>query len=363
MKRILFISPRLGQGGAERQMVTIAQLLKHKGYDVEVLCYSYGNFFEDLLHQNGIPVYWKQHNYLLRLITCTWFIQRKNYDVVISFLPTPSFINCFAASFRKKWIVITGERSSVVKAPTSVMSKIYSWYRRYSDYIVCNSDNARRMWEEVFPTYKEKMRTIYNTVILGDVTSEYIPKQDGKLHVCIAASIYGTKNPLGLVKAILLMTEEERGRIVIDWYGRSQAQIGDTKVYDETCAQIAEHRLQNVLRLHDATKDIANIMNQSDGVALFSDHEGLPNAICEGMMLGKPIVMTRVSDYNTLIEEGRNGFLCDWDNPESIKSALFRMAGLSADELIQMGNLSKEKANMLFSEEKVISEWIKLFVK
>lgn len=80
--RILFISPRLGQGGAERQMVTIAQLLKHKGYDVEVLCYSYGNFFEDLLHQNGIPVYWKQHNYLLRLITCTWFIQRKNYDVV-----------------------------------------------------------------------------------------------------------------------------------------------------------------------------------------------------------------------------------------------------------------------------------------
>ena len=159
------------------------------------------------------------------------------------------------------------------------------------------------------------------------------------------------------------MTEEERGRIVIDWYGRSQAQIGDTKVYDETCAQIAEHRLQNVLRLHDATKDIANIMNQSDGVALFSDHEGLPNAICEGMMLGKPIIMTRVSDYNTLIEEGRNGFLCDWDNPESIKSALLRMAGQSADELIQMGNLSKEKANRLFSEEKVISEWIKLFVK
>lgn len=358
MKRILFISPRLDQGGAERQMVTIACLLKRRGYDVEVLCYSYGNFFEDKLLHEGIPVHWRQHNYFMRLITCAWFIQRRKYDVIISFLPTPSFVNCFVAMLRKKWRVITGERSSVVRKNKTLLGRFDSWLRGYSDFIVCNSDNARYLWEECYPEYKEKLKTIYNTVELGTVHSTYEVMRDGKLNVCVAASIYGTKNPIGLIDAILLMNEEERKSIVIDWYGRNQAVIGDTRVYDKTVALIKEHNLQDVLRLHDATKDIADKMYQSDCVALFSKHEGLPNAICEGMMMGKVIVMSCVSDYNTLVEEDVNGYLCDWDKPESIKSALLKAAALDKESLRHRGAASRKKAESLFSTEKVLNQWI-----
>lgn len=358
MKRILFISPRLDQGGAERQMVTVARLLKRRGYDVEVLCYSYGNFFEEKLLQEGIPVHWRQHNYLMRLITCGWFIQRRKYDVVISFLPTPSFVNCFVAMLRKRWKVITGERSSVVKKQKTLRGRFGSWLRGYSDYIVCNSDNARHLWEECYPQYKSKLKTIYNTVELGDIRSSYKPRRDGKLNVCVAASIYGTKNPIGLIDAILMMSGAERNSIIIDWYGRNQAVIGDTMVYDQTVALINKHKIQDVLRLHDATKDIADKMYQSDCVALFSKHEGLPNAICEGMLMGKAIVMTRVSDYNTLVEEDVNGYLCDWDKPESIKSALLKVASLDKETLLKKGAESREKAESLFSTEKVLNQWI-----
>ena len=34
MKKILFLAMGLGSGGVERQMVTIAKLLKEKGYNV-----------------------------------------------------------------------------------------------------------------------------------------------------------------------------------------------------------------------------------------------------------------------------------------------------------------------------------------
>lgn len=40
---------------------------------------------------------------------------------------------------------------------------------------------------------------------------------------------------------------------------------------------IRQYDLQNVIYLHEEDKNIANIMNKSDVVALFSSVEGLPN--------------------------------------------------------------------------------------
>ena len=87
--------------------------------------------------------------------------------------------------------------------------------------------------------------------------------------------------------------------------------------------------------------------------------EGLPNAICEGMMNGKPIIMTKVSDYADLVDD-TNGVLCDWDNPESIKYALLDAMQWSVDELREKGINSKNKAENLFSSKVIMNQWIKL---
>lgn len=98
-------------------------------------------------------------------------------------------------------------------------------------------------------------------------------------------------------------------------------------------------------------------MNQADIIGLFSELEGLPNAICEGMMLGKPIIMTHVSDFELLVDEN-NGFLCDWDNPLSIRDTLRKTINLTNEDLIRMGKNSKEKAEKLFPEEVIINQWL-----
>ena len=362
-KRILFISPSLAQGGAERQIVNVAIKLKKRGYKSEFLCYGCGDFYEDLLRSADIPVKWIKHNHFLRLITCTWFIHRGKYHVLVSFLPTPSFISCFAAMISKRWKVITGERSSIIKKPKSATAKFAIWLQRYSDAIVCNSNNAKNMWEALFPQYEAKMATIYNTIEERVITSEYIPKRKGKLHICVAATVYAAKNPVGLINALLLMNEQEREKIEIDWYGKEEAETGKRDVYDETCRLIVEYKLEEYIHLHPATKDIGNRMMEADCVALFSEYEGLPNAICEGMTLAKPIIMTRVSDYRELVEDGKNGFLCDWDKPETIKNAIFKMVDASVDALKSMGELSAKKAKYLFSEDIVINQWQELIEK
>lgn len=358
--RILFISPNLGQGGggAERQIVTVACLLKEAGWDVEFLCYAEGDFYAHILEDRQVPIYWHVlSNPLGRMFVVRRFIRRGHYDAVISFLETPNFLNNFAAIGGKRWKVITGERSAQERTFLSKKGKVFCWFQRYADYIVCNSENAKQMWASYQSKYVDKLRVVYNSVTLQPVTSKYVPKKDGKLHIVVAASYLDVKNPMGMLKALSMLSVEERANIVVDWYGKNDDHR--KVVYDKMKKMISEYLLDGCILLHSAIETIQNVMNEADIIAVFSKYEGLPNAICEGMMLGKPIIMTRVSDYSVLVDE-RNGFLCDWDKPETIKNVFERAMSLTEDELLQMGICSKKRAEDLFSNESIKDKWTSL---
>lgn len=358
-KSILFVIPGLGSGGAERQSVTIARLLKKKGYDVSFWCYFPADFYEHLLKDEGINVYRKVCNYGKRMYYSTRFIRKGHFDVVISFMHTPNFLNDFAAMFGKRWKVITSIRINPTEGMfASRKGKINAWFQRYSDAIVCNAEDSMNNYAKFQPREKGKLKTIYNTVTLGKIDTNYSPRKNGKTNIVVAATIDHRKNPMGLLSAIALLTPEERQTIHIDWYGKKGGLIGDQTEYEKVVEELKQEIYKEVITFHDATSDIANRMNEADCVALFSSLEGLPNAICEGMMIGKPIVMSRVSDYWNLVEEDVNGYLCDWDNVDSIRLALSRIAKVSDEKLIAMGKASKEKAETMFSQEVILKKWI-----
>lgn len=359
MKILLLISD-LGSGGAERQLVNLAILFKQNGMNVDFVVYNKSDFYKHYLISNGIDIH-QLHpkNYFDRIIKVRKYIRESGCDAVISFLDTNNFLACFSAIGGKKWKLITNELSSKQSTFSTHRGKIFGWFQRYSDAIVCNSHNAMAMWENHYLKYKNKLSVIYNPVLLSEIASTYVPKKDGKLNVVIAASYQYLKNPIGLVKAIALMSDEERSRLVVNWYGKKNVSYGGTKAYDEAYQLIVDNNLQDTVIFNNATKDISNKMNEADVVALFSELEGLPNAICEGMMLGKPIIMSRVSDYNNLVD-AHNGFLCDWDSPESIKDALVGALNLSNDEIMLMGKASKIKADKMFSKEIITNQWINL---
>ena len=336
--RILFLIDNLGSGGAQRQIVTLATLIKEIHSDISILTYSKENFFIEKVFANDIKLeYIKSNNLIERIFKIRKFIRSGKYDVVISFMGTPNFLNNFSAFEGRSWKIITSERTSGVYINNSIRYRLFSWFQHYSD----------------------KLKDIYNPVILPKITSTYTPKVNHKINILIAASYQYLKNPIGLIKAVIMMSEEERSKIEINWYGRTEVTSGDTRAYDESLNLIKENDLENVIHLNGQTKDISNIMNTADFVALFSELEGLPNAICEGMMIGKPIIMTRVSDYDNLVDKS-NGFLCDWNNSESIKNALVKASELSSEEIVLMGQRSKEKAEILFSSHDIINQWLEL---
>ena len=360
MSHILFLVADLCSRGAERQMVTVACLLKQAGHDVSFLCYHSNNFFEYILQRNNIPIKWVHlPNYLQRMLKIRKFIRKGKYDIVVSFLQADNFLNDFAALGKHNWKVITGERSSKESLLISRKGRIFGWFQRQSDYIVCNSENARKMWMRHYPQYKNKLKVIYNNVQLPIITSEYEIRKDNRIHIIVAGAYSYVKDPQSLIEALVLMTKEHRQMLSVDWYGKIGTNEESEKVYEECRTLITKNNLKNTIALKDATADIANRMNEADVVALFSKWEGLPNSICEGMMIGKPILMTRISDYAVLVDDS-NGFLCNISSPISIKNALEVIIQTKDASLLSMGEKAKEKAKQLFSDKVILEAWSKL---
>lgn len=342
-------------------MVTLAGLFKDAGFDVSLLVYNREDFFKDKLVGQNIKIYEIIENRtLFRIWKIRKFIRGNKYDAVISFLETPNFLNCIAGIGGRSWRVITSERSAKASSFLSYRGRIFGWFQRYSDAIVCNSHNAYIMWEKHYPRYKDKLRVIYNAVVLPEIKSEYIPLSRNILHVIIAASYQPVKNPMGLLRALESLKKTGHINIRIEWFGEKNVTDGGTKLYDLATEFIREHQLEDLIRLNGPSKEIAEEMNQSDIIGLFSRVEGLPNGICEGMMLGKPIFMTKISDFDILVSNS-NGWLCDWDNPENIASQFRKAMQLKSEELLRLGKNSRSKAMNLFSGLAITKQWSAIF--
>src|SRR5690606_15558071 len=105
--------------------------------------------------------------------------------------------------------------------------------------------------------YEKKLSVIYNSIIIPDLNSEYVYRANDKFNLVVAASYQYLKNPIGLIKAISLMSDSEKNSLSINWYGRIEITKGDTRAYDEAMLLVKHLNLENVVYLNKEVKDIA----------------------------------------------------------------------------------------------------------
>lgn len=358
---ILFLIDNLGSGGAQRQVATLAPLLQERGNRVTVATYFKQNFFATKLVECNVSIICiNRSNYITRIFAVRKYIREGKFDAVISFLDNPDFMNCFAALGGKKWKVITSERSAKEESFSNKKHKLIAWFKRFSDTIVCNSENAKNLWIKYYPEYKLKLKVIYNAVTVISLNKQYTPKANGKMHFVVAASFQYLKNPLNVITAISQLGDL-KNKIELDWYGNHNSGKEVIQCYNECQNMIEELGLQDIVKLHEPTSAITEIMQQADCIGLFSHLEGLPNVICEAMTLSKPIIMSRVSDYSKLVDLA-NGFLCDCDDINSIANAFRCMIKKNESELLEMGKASKIKSEQLFLPNRVCDQWLNILL-
>ena len=354
--KITLLADSLGFGGAQRQIANLAVELKKHGHEVEFIRYRKDDFYRPILEKAGIEPKLVAHKYApVRMLKLKKAIKQSSPDAVISFLTVPNFYACMAAIGKHKWKTVISERCADEPSFRDKKQKILRAVQaKYADLIVCNSKCAENLWKMYFPKASKKVQTIYNIIEVPDIVAE--ERNDGKCRLVVAARYETVKNLDGMLKAVTLLSEEERNKLEIHWYGKANVVDAVDGVLGMGEKYIKKNGLEECVLLHPATDKIYPIMAEADFISLFSYREGLPNAIIEGMTLKKPVVMTRISDYSVLVDEN-NGFLCNPDSAESIAEALRKAINTNRDEREKMGQISQEKIKKICSREAVYAQW------
>ena len=356
-KKILIFTNSLQPGGAERQLVYLAQALLPK-HEVHFLIYDKKGVFVDFLDQLGIVIhtflrkgFWKSSRDLRT------FIHRERFDVVVSYLPECNMISILAGLPSKSWHIITGARSANPKYVTDPKLRWYYRIHLLSDAVISNSVTNKNDILKVNKWMKaDKVNVVYNILSPTDCHSQYTPFKDGRIHIVVAANYRSVKNLEGVLRALLAMKLQHLEQIHIDWYGLEiDSTLKDGRKF------ISDNHLEGVIVLHPLTNHVLDVYNEADVVGLFSHFEGLPNSLCEALALGKMVICTPVSDMPLLLKDTYN-IVCQSDSPIDIKTGLESLIEIPKEIIVNTGKCNKEQFSSIFNKTNLEGQLLKVIL-
>jgi glycosyltransferase involved in cell wall biosynthesis len=164
--------------------------------------------------------------------------------------------------------------------------------------------------------------------------------------IVMAGRLSIQKNPLLAVKALTLIRE-------MDW---SFDVVGDGPLGPEVQALAQREGIGGRVTLHGwlPNAQVAQVMADADILLMTSLHEGLPMVAIEALQLGLAIVGSQIGGMRDVVEEGRNGFLCEL-SPAAFAQKL-RALLEDAEMLERMRRASHEKARD-FDLEKTVTAY------
>lgn len=353
MKKILCFIDNLSSGGAQRQMVVLASLLKERGYSVKLITYYPLDFYLSILKEANVDYenIDKAQNKYLRIFYIYDAIKKYNPDVVISYLNTPSIIACLCKILGCKAKLIVSERNTTQKLTLS--EKIKFLFYRVADYIVPNSYSQENFIKENYKNLALKTITITNFTD----TDIFKPTNNidcvGNNIICVGR-VTPQKNVLRLLD-VLNQLKIKGVKFSVKWFGRN-----DEKYYSQCIDKVNQLNLTDVISFEGASKNIVAEYNKSSVFCLPSIYEGFPNVLCEAMACGLPILCSNICDNAYIAQDGENGYIFNPFSEDDMLDAFEKFFVLSDLQRQKMANKSRVIAVEKFKRDVFVDKYIDL---
>jgi glycosyltransferase involved in cell wall biosynthesis len=355
--RLLCVIENLGSGGGQRQLVNLAIALSRRGHDVRFFVYHPHNFFAETLRHAGIDVRRSSKSFrwsLQPMVDLRREFRTGAYDVVLSFLTSPNAYSELAHIGSRRPKLVVSERSINAHGHGSLAVSLRLQLHRLADYITTNSHHQCAQLKRLCPWAAERVATIWNGV---DLIRFRPPKRrvvGGALKLLVVSRVEPWKNGLRLIEALDILRSAYGLRPVVTWVGEQGNSTHHAS--EEMRRQIDQRGLTKQWRWQTPTLEVPTLMQQHDTLVHPSYLEGLPNAICEALATGLPVLASNVLDHPLLVQHGRSGLLFDPFDSASLAKAIHRFHTMSDSERGHMGQAARAFAESRLSMERYVAE-------
>lgn len=366
-KKILFVSPNLAAGGAQRQLINIANGFHKRGYEVSVfLFYDKGNLSNSLDKEikifspfsikvlERLRLFWVLYG-TLRLLGV---IMTEKPDLLYSRQWPKIPVALIGKILRVKTVSVEGNNleHTLLLRKRPLLFRIRRLCAQLSDKVVANSSSLACEVKEVF-SLDSDVAVIYNGIDIEDIREKSKEEQNhkwlGAKTPLILAMGYLKDDQKGfsyLLEALEIVNRSKPARLIIIGNGKKE--------------KLEE--LSMKLSIRDKTDFFSTVPNpfpymaKADIFACSSLYEGLSNVILEALALGKPVISTdHKHGADEIIENGKNGILVPIRDPQKMAQAILKV--LEDTELRRSLEEEARKRSENFSREKMISGYEEVF--
>jgi glycosyltransferase involved in cell wall biosynthesis len=347
--KVLLVIDHFGSGGAQRQMVELACGLGRRGHAVEMFVYfPQYDFFRGRLDQQPITVHEHRKGatgpggVLAKLAAV---MRRGRFDVVLSFLSTANLYAELARIAAPGARLVVSERTSYhddKSAPGALLRRLL---HLLADRVVTNSE-TQAAWLRGRAWLRGKVACIYNGVDLEAFRAdEALPPSPRALRLLGVGRVGPEKNLLGLIAALARFEKQFGYLPEVAWAGPRDESSAGRRYGEQLDALLASHpAVKRHWEWLGLQRDVPALLRECHALVHPSFYEGAPNAICEALAAGRPVLASNVCDHPRLVAEGVRGFLFDPASPDSIVATIARLSALDADAWRTFGRNARRYA-------------------
>ena len=358
----MFVISGLERGGAERQLVVVANGLAARGWRVTVV--SYLPFSETSLRVEVDESRVRLVSLNARggvgkvagLARAVAVVRRERPDVLVGFMFHGIMTARVAGRVGGVRAVVSAVRS---EAHRRLRERAMGVTGRMTDAVTVMSESLASRLVERGVASRDRLVVIPNAVELGRYagsgcrteTRRGLGVGDDEFVWFAAGRLAPEKDYPGLLRAFATLGDH-RARLFVAGEGPLQGEL----------ARLAEELgLSGRVRLLGLRDDMAELYGASDALVLSSAWEGMPNVVLEAMASGRPVVATAVGAVPEMVADGETGYVVPPGDREALAGAMKRMMDLATDERRAMGESGRRAVRERHSVESVVDAWEGLF--
>ena len=320
MKKILFAAYSLDVGGIEKALITLTNELQKIKYDITIVLEKKQGLFLNELNEN-IHVIEYAPNESKNIIKRKIVNLLKRLKFILKYKNKFDFSACFATySIPSSFVARVASKNSYLWGHADYLSLFHEDKKQMQEFfekrnynkfnkVIFVSEEGKQSFIKLFPEMQHKTLVCNNLIdykkILNLSNEKIELEKDDNITTFINIGRHDErqKKLSRLIDASSLLKKDGLKFRVL-FIGDGQ----ETEVYKK---QVKDKQLQENIIFLGRKENPYPYFKIADCVILTSDYEGYPVVFLESFTLNKPIITTKVSDYNEV--KDRFGYVTEKD--------------------------------------------------